>query len=516
MLDLKFKTKKLEISFLLLFASALIIRFYYFSYDLPLIGDGFANFTYATAINFYGHLPTEWTPINNGWPIFLSFWFSVVSLENTFQYMELQKIISIVLSSLITIPVYLLCKQYFDKKIALIGAALIAFEPRLILNSILGITEPLFILLTTSSLLLFLKYDRKIVTIAFILASFATIIRSEGLFLFITLTILFFIKYKISKEILKTYVPCLIIFMIILIPIMDYRMEVTGTDGIFLRGSVGTTQIISMINTNGNIDTNQDSLILNGLTLFVKYLGWILIPSFVVFLPFGIILFFKHRKTDTNFIMIFLIIYTIPILYAYLRQAQDSRYLYPLFPIFALISLYTISSFLYRVTKKDLLIFLIILGILVSSICFYEYKKIDYEKEKEFYEIAKSLPIKVGGVNTHPTVTKYIPTTELEENWPFVFYDDTRKIKTIKTYTYYNGIIQEYRNLDSFILDHKETLTHLIVNDNEDLPEFLKEVYFEKAKIVYLEKVFDSKDSGFEYHVKLFEINFEKFEKEMN
>ena len=25
------------------------------------------NFTYATAINYYGYLPKEWTPINNGW-----------------------------------------------------------------------------------------------------------------------------------------------------------------------------------------------------------------------------------------------------------------------------------------------------------------------------------------------------------------------------------------------------------------------------------------------------------------
>ena len=85
------------------------LHFYYFPYNLPLIIDGFDNFTYATAINFYGHLPVEWTPINNGWPIFLSFWFSIINLENTLEYMQLQRIISIVLSSLITIPVYFLC-----------------------------------------------------------------------------------------------------------------------------------------------------------------------------------------------------------------------------------------------------------------------------------------------------------------------------------------------------------------------------------------------------------------------
>ena len=327
---------RLKISFLIIFLVGISIRFFYFPNDLPLIIDGFDNFTYATAINYYGYLPIEWTPINNGWPIFLSFWFSIINLENTLEYMQLQRTISIIVSSLITIPVYFLCKKYFDEKVALVGAALIAFDPRMILNSMLGITDPLFILLGISSLVLFLKYERKLMLISFILASCATIVRAEGLFLFFTLTILFFIKYKISKEILKTYIPCLVIFMLILIPIMDYRIEVAGYDGIFQRGAIGTSQIISMVNEN----QNGNSEIVDGLSLFAKYLGWILIPNFLIFLPFGIILFFKHRKKETNFIIIFVVICSIPILYAYLRQAQDTRYLYPLFPIFSLISLY--------------------------------------------------------------------------------------------------------------------------------------------------------------------------------
>jgi hypothetical protein len=506
-MSLSLRTKKIETSFLILFLSALIIRFYYFSYDLPLIIDGFDNFTYATAINFYGHLPTEWTPANNGWPIFLSFWFSIINLDNTLQYMQLQKIISIFVSSLITIPVYYLCKQYFNKKIALVGVALIAFEPRLILNSLLGITDPLFILLATSSLLLFLKYERRMMLISFILASSATIVRSEGLFLFFTLTILFLIKYKITKEVLKTYLPCLIIFILILIPIIDYRMEVIGTDGIFQRGVGGTSQIISMVNETGN----GNSPIINGLTLFIKYSGWILIPSFLVFLPFGIILFFKQRNKESNFIIIFVIICSIPILYAYFRQAQDTRYLFSLFPIFSLISLYAVKTYLSKFTKKDLILFLMIVGILVSSITFYEFKKIDYEKEREFNEIAKNLPITIGGLNTHPTITQYIGFSELPDKWPFVFYDETRKIKTIKTSTYNNEQTKEHLDLDNFILNHKNDLTHLIVNDNSNLPEFLQEIYLNEEKFEYLDKVFDSKNVGFGYHVKLFEINFEKF-----
>mgnify|MGYP006137779743 CR=1 FL=1 len=498
MLQLEFKTKKIEISFLILFLSALIVRFYYFPYNLPLIIDGFDNFTYATAINFYGYLPIEWTPINNGWPIFLSFWFSIINLENTLQYMQLQKIISIILSSLITIPVYFLCNKFFDKKIALVGVALIAFDPRLILNSTLGITDPLFILLTTSSLVLFLKYEKKLMVISFILASCATIVRAEGLFLFFTLSIIFFIKYKVSKEILKTYIPCLIIFMLILIPIMDYRIEVAGYDGIFQRGTMGTSQIISMVNEN----ENGNSEIIEGLTLFVKYLGWIMIPNFLIFLPFGIILFFKHRKKENNFIIIFIVICSIPILYAYLRQAQDTRYLYALFPIFSLISLYSVRNYFMKFKRKDLILFLMIAGILISSIIFYEYKKIDYDKERELNEFAKSIPIVIGGLNYHPTVTQYIGPSEINEKWPFVFYDETRKIKTIKT--------SNYNNLNNFIINNKNELTHLIVDNNSNLPDFLNEIYHNEEKFDYLNKILDSKKMNYNLEIKIFEINYKK------
>ena len=105
------------------------------------------NFTYETAINFYGYLPNEWAPANIGWSIFLSFWFWLIDLHSSLDYMQFQRILSIVLSSLTTIPIYYLCRKFFNSKISLVGVALFAFEPRIILNSTLGITEPLFILL---------------------------------------------------------------------------------------------------------------------------------------------------------------------------------------------------------------------------------------------------------------------------------------------------------------------------------------------------------------------------------
>lgn len=50
------------ISFLVVFFIGLAFRFFYFPHELPLVVDAMDNFRYATAINYYGHLPTEWAP----------------------------------------------------------------------------------------------------------------------------------------------------------------------------------------------------------------------------------------------------------------------------------------------------------------------------------------------------------------------------------------------------------------------------------------------------------------------
>jgi hypothetical protein len=497
-LNLISNNAKITISLLIIFLVGLGIRFFYFPYELPLVIDARDNFTYATAINYYGHLPTEWTPPNNGWPIFLSFWFSIINLDNTLQYMQLQRIVSVILSSLITIPVYFLCRKFFDEKIALVGAALFAFDPRIILNSLLGITEPLFILLGVSSLVIFLKYGRKEIILSFILAAFSTIVRSEGIFLFFTLTILFFIKYKFSKEILKTYLPSIVIFFLILTPIMSYRIEVIGYDGIFQRASGETVRILS---NSGEGGANE---IFDGLVLFVKYLGWIMIPNFVVFVPFGIIQFFRKRTNETNFIIVFLIIMSLPILYAYISQAQDTRYFYVLYPIFCLISLFAVKSYITKLPRKNAVLSLIIIGILIGSIGYYEYKKVDYDKEIELNEIAKIISRMTYGLNFHPAEARYISAAELPSDWPFVFNDNMQKIKMVPTI--------HHENLEDFISNSRGVITHILVDDNPNLPEFLQDVYYDEGKYDYLIKVFDSKDRGFKHRVKLFEIDFQKFD----
>ena len=491
------KIKKI-IPLAVIFFIGLGLRVHYFPHELPLVVDSLSYFLYSTETISLGHLPTTWTPINNGWPIFIAFWFSIINLENTLEYMQLQRTISIILSTLTVIPVYFLCRKFFNDKLSLIGASIFIFDPRIILNSLLGITEPLFILLSTTALVFFLKYKRKEIIFAFILVSLCTTVRSEGIFVFLTLTILFLIKYKISKEIIKTYLPALIIFVLILIPVMDYRIEITGSDGIFLRAIESSTQSIST--------TNQEGIekIFEGAKLFVSYLGWIMIPVFIVFLPFGSIQLFRKKIENTSFIIIFLIVSSIPIFYAYMVQAQDTRYLYVLYPIFCVLSLFAVQSYISKINRKNIVIVLIILGILSSSIIFYEFKKIDYEKEKELYQIGKIASKIISATNVHPTESRYISVAQIPDQWPFVFHDDMYMIKRIS--------IGNVDNLEDYILNSRDELTHIIVDDNPNLPKFLQDVNKNEEKYEYLKKIFDSKNEGFNHQMKIFEIDYEKLD----
>ncbi len=128
----------------------LILRMYYLPIEIPITLDGLLYFWYANDVSLLGSLPLDYTPANNGWPIFLSFFFQMIDSDNFMDYMVLQRLVTVTLSILTIIPLYFLCRKFFSEKFALIGSAIFAFEPRIIQNSVLVVTETLFILLVTT------------------------------------------------------------------------------------------------------------------------------------------------------------------------------------------------------------------------------------------------------------------------------------------------------------------------------------------------------------------------------
>ena len=485
---------------LIIFIS-LVTRFYFFPFDIPITSDALNYFWFSSDIYQIGKLPNDWSLGNNGWPIILSTVFFISDSKDIYSLMEIQKIFSVLISISTIIPVYFLCKKFVQRKFALIGASIIAFDPRLMINSFLGITDPLFLLLSVTSLVLFLYSNKKTVYLSFVIVALSALVRTEGIAIFLVLSIMFFIKYrKENYKLIFKYLLILGIFGLVLLPLSVYRIDVTGNDYIFQRGLKHIDQISS--------NEGYSDKLFEGLETFSKYLIWVLLPNFIIFIPFGIFLIFRKLNIDKITIILSLVILSLPALYGYTLSALDTRYLYVLFPMFCVLTVLPIEKFSSKFSNQNLIVIIIILSIIIASIGVYDYLKIDYEHEKEVFEIMKDISNFAYGINEFNNEAKYIPTIYTINQWPTTYKNLDFKTMIIK--------YEENNSLLKFIQNSKNKgLSHIVVDNKEKRPIFMQEIFFEEEKYDFLEKVYDSKKQGFNYHVKVFEIDFNLFNQKL-
>jgi len=66
-----------------------------------------------------------------------------------------------------------------------------------------------------------------------------------------------------------------------------------------------------------------------------------------------------------------------------------------------------------------------------------------------------------------------------------------------------------FENLPSFI--DSARISHIVVNAHENRAHYLNDVFLNEKEYPYLTKIYDSQDDNLMYHVKIFEIDYEKF-----
>ena len=152
-------------------------------------------------------------------------YFLLASYENFLDYMNLQRYLSIIISVLTIFPIYFLCVKFVGEKSALVGATLFVVDPRIITNSILGITDASFIFLVATTLLFTLSKNNKLIYASFGLAALSAIVRYEGLLLIIPLSIVVFLKFKKDLKIIPKYLVAIFIFLIIIVPMGYIRVD---------------------------------------------------------------------------------------------------------------------------------------------------------------------------------------------------------------------------------------------------------------------------------------------------
>lgn len=495
---------------------SLVLRFYHFPYDIPLVGDALYYFWYANDIAILGHLP-EYLINNDGWSILISIFFSTFHSENFMDYMYLQRVLSILLSVSTIFPVYLICKKFFGKNLALFGAFLFAFEPRLILNSLQGITEPIYILLVATSILLFLSSNKKIILISFFVIGLSTLVRTEGYFLFFAISLMFFVRFRNNWRDLLKYIFGATLFVLTISSLTFLRINVAGVDP-----SIGKLQSSTAFVSQQAAGGNEGFIfyIITGLENLIKFLGWDLIPIFIVFVPIGFFLALKNRSFEINTIIISMIFLTLPALFAYSQGAFDTRYLYPMYPMFCVVSIFTIRSIQKKVGEQKRLLVLIISIVVLSSIIFIDFKNLDLDHEKEAIHITQQIEKHSSVINNYFPESFYFTSLGLKQvDFPILKSDfnDPSKMSFCADVKTCDALLEINSNsIDEFLDDGKSRgLTHLVVDSREHFsyrPLFFKDIFDNENKFPYLIKEFDSIDNGYTYHLKIFKIDYDKFE----
>ena len=500
---------------IILIATAFIIRLYFLPFDVPIRQDGADYFTYAYLIHINNYFPTGYLVNNFGWSTFVSLFFSIIDSNEMLDLMNLQRILSVSLSVLTSIPIYFLVNSFFNKKVSILSTALFLFSSHLIENSIIGVIEPLFILCVALIVMFTFYKHGKYFYISFILAGVAVFVRYEGILLIIPVLLSFFIKYDFSRNQILKFLIGIVLFLIVLtaisllendkgerLPMVNFVPDVLFD--YFFPIIIGNEYDSDDKLYGENSENKSQTFVYYASSNFVKYLVWILIPSSIVFVIMSVILVPKKVSRNKIIIITYILFLSIAALWAYGRGIQDTRYLLVLFPIISLFTAYSFNYFIRKFSYKK--IFILIISIMIISSTIFVDTRINNEVNEELFYAAVFLSDNSKGVNQYEGIS-YLRIAELQKSWPDVppLNDKNKMDLNILKFS-----VSEYDELLKFVIDNKNNnLTHIMVGESDN-KEFLRDVFSNEEKYDYLEKVYENNEL---YKIKIFEIDFSKVDK---
>ncbi len=497
-------TKKPIVFLALIGFAGLFLRLVYFPYDVPLFNDAQGYFWYAIDMSILNQLPSGHSIVNNGWPSFLSIIFQTMDSNYFLDYHNMQRFVGTVFSVATIFPVYFLCSMYFKKSYSLLGAALFVFEPRLIQNSFAGTPESMYVFLMALLLFLFLSNNFKKVYLAFGILALLALVRYEGLLMIIPISIVFFIRFRKQKRDLIKYIICISIFILILVPVAYFKTETMGP-GIDTFSHISAGPEYYQASIQNNSSTLADFLYLGSINL-IKFLGWALIPSFIIFVPLGIIFIFKSLDYKKIIIILSILIMLIPAFYGYSRGFQEMKYLYVLYnehyrEVYEILT--EIGQKEMKINKE--------FGRYGPEFTYLSW--ITLHNVDEFPVLKKELPPKKISTTSQPNATPV--WNEQTKQWDLVY------IGTEESEEYHNPLIDNL--IDYFQVLKKQKITHLISDENNmsqlinnELRLHLTDIFNHENKYPFLVKEYDSKENGFNYHVKLFKIDYNLYDEWVN
>ena len=533
-------SKKYIILYLgLILTLGLSLRFYYLPYDVPIATDGFHSFVYAAKTVFEGNLPVGYGTTNSGWANFLALFFSLSDTSDPFYLMQIQRSLSVILSSLTIIPAFFIFRKFVNIRWALFGCLLLIIEPRLLMSSLEGINYQLFFLLFVLAIALFLTKTNLTLFLSFGCIACATLVRYEGLLLLIPLSTMYFLKFKDKKSVVK-FLGMIFIVIIILAPISVLRIQATenlcyetsfgvrcGSDGFThdilvgqrflshtLNAALGqevSETAIDLFNENNEKTDNYAVLFVNKIIVsfsaLLKFIGLALIPYFAFFVLYNIILRIKNKKSikldwDKKMIVFTASIMFLPALYAYMRGIEEIRYVLIIIPLVCILSISWTNSISEKISKNLGVIIILMVLVLISSIIFIEFEKRDSIHDRESFLVSQKIVELTNVTNTFHQ-SGYVKTAVLSSSWP-VLPEASQNGKPI--HVFQKVSTNDYDDLAEFIIDsRKYDLRYLVVDEDNELFAALR---INPTVYPYLIKIFDSDEVGYKNHFMIYEIDY--------
>ena len=494
-----------------------ILRIVWIQHELPVIADSSGYFWYAIETSITGSFPNSecgWkcTFPNTGWSSFLSIFFMIFSSDNYLDYMNLQKYLGVIMSVITIIPMYYLSKVFIEKKYAMVATILFTFNPRIVENSTLGITEPMYIFAIVLMLYTFFQHGKNYPYITFGIIGIISTIRYEGVLLFIPISLLYFYRFKFSKKIILKYSIAVTIFLLIIISWGTMKIDLTGMDGITSHVSAGPIYYSIIMKDSQDPNEAIINFLKTGIINMFKFLGLATLPLLTFLIPLGIYTMISKGKLS-NFLILFSIVLVllIPAFYAYSRNFQEVKYLLVIFPIFCIFSSFFIRNITEKIKYKKSFLILFIGIIIVSTIGFIEYKNADDVNQIEVYEFSKIVYSTVSITNYFPHA-EYLDSMRMKslEEFPILRNDLPTGIRIL--YTDYSI---KYDNIEEFIEKNRiNGLTHIIVDKGDSRTDIFDDIFLNEKKYTYLTKIYDTFDNRYkDYHAKVFEIDYDEFYK---
>ena len=523
----------------LILTLGLILRFYYLPYDVPIVTDGFYSFVYAAKTVFEGNLPIGYGTTNTGWANFLALFFSLSDTSDPFYLMQIQRSLSVILSSLTIIPAFFIFRKFVNIRWALFGCLLLIIEPRLLMSSLEGIDYQLFFLLFVLAIALFLTKTNLTLFLSFGCIACATLVRYEGLLLLIPLSTMYFLKFKDRKSVVK-FLGMIFIVIIILAPISVLRTQATesfcyetsfgircGDDGFthailagprFLSHTLNAVSgqevsetAIDLFNENNEKTDNYAVLFVNKIIVsfsaLLKFIGLALIPYFAFFVLYNIILRIKNKKLgkldwDKKMIVFTASIMFLPALYAYMRGIEEIRYVLIIIPLVCILSISWTNSISEKISKNLGVIVILMVLVLISSIIFIEFEKRDSIHDRESFLISQKI-VELTNMTNSFHQGGYVKTAVLSSSWP-VLPEASQNGKPI--HVFQKVSTNDYDDLAEFIIDsRKYDLRYLVVDEDNELFAALR---INPTVYPYLIKIFDSDEVGYKNHFMIYEIDY--------